>query len=149
MSLKETLRTDLTLAMKAKATTEVATLRMVMAAVMNAEVSGKEAVVLTDDEVMSVLRKEAKKRVEAAEAFAAAGRSESAATERAELAIIEHYLPAALDDAALQNIVAEEIVNTGATSAKDMGLVVKAVRARAGAQADGGRIAALVKAALP
>jgi uncharacterized protein len=148
MTLKETLRSDLTAAMKAKAATDVATLRMVMAAVMNAEVSGKEAVVLTDDEVMSVLRKEAKKRVEAAEAFATAGRIESAATERAELAIIERYLPAALDDEALKAIVTEEIVNTGATSAKDMGLVVKAVRARAGAQADGGRIAALVKEAL-
>ncbi len=148
MTLKETLRSDLTAAMKAKAATDVATLRMVMAAVMNAEVSGKEAVVLTDDEVMSVLRKEAKKRVEAAEAFATAGRVESAATERAELAIIERYLPAALDDEALQTIVTEEIGNTGATSAKDMGLVVKAVRARAGAQADGGRIAALVKEAL-
>jgi uncharacterized protein len=97
---------------------------------------------------MTILRKEAKKRVEAAEAFATAGRVEQAQKERDELVIIERYLPAALDDSALEAIVAEEIINTGATSAKDMGNVVKAVRTRAGAQADGGRIAALVKAAL-
>jgi uncharacterized protein len=148
MSLKETLRTDLTTAMKAKAAMDVATLRMVMAAVMNGEVAGTESKVLTDDEVMTILRKEAKKRVEAAEAFATAGRVEQAQKERDELVIIERYLPAALDDSALEAIVAEEIINTGATSAKDMGNVVKAVRTRAGAQADGGRIAALVKAAL-
>jgi uncharacterized protein len=148
MSLKETLRTDLTTAMKAKAAMDVATLRMVMAAVMNGEVAGTESKVLTDDEVMTILRKEAKKRVEAAEAFATAGRVEQAQKERDELVIIERYLPAALDDSALEAIVAEEIINTGATSAKDMGNVVRAVRTRAGAQADGGRIAALVKAAL-
>ncbi len=148
MSLKETLRADLTAAMKAREAADVATLRMVMAAVMNAEVAGTEAATLTDDEVMTVLRKEAKKRAEAAEAFATAGRSERAEAERSELAIIERYLPAALDDSALEAIVAEEVTNTGATSAKDMGNVVKAVRARVGAQADGSRIAALVKAAL-
>jgi uncharacterized protein len=148
MSMKEQLRTDLTAAMKARSATEVSTLRMVLAAVMNAEVAGTEAATLSDEAVMTVLRKEGKRRVEAAEAFAAAGRVESAATERAELAIIEKYLPAAMDEAALQAIVTEEVAASGATSAKDMGAVVKLVRARVGGQADGGTIAALVKAAL-
>lgn len=147
MSLKETLRADLTAGMKSRAP-EVPTLRMVLAAVMNAEVAGTEAKELSDDEVLTVLRKEAKKRAEAAEAFTTAGRSERADAERAELAVIERYLPAALDDASLQRIVDEEVTATGATSPKDMGVVVKAVRARVEGQADGGRIAAMVKAAL-
>ena len=147
MSLKETLRADLTAGMKSRAP-EVPTLRMVLAAVMNAEVAGAEAKELSDDEVLTVLRKEAKKRAEAAEAFTTAGRSERADAERAELGVIERYLPAALDDASLQRIVAEEVTATGATSPKDMGVVVKAVRARVEGQADGGRIAAMVKAAL-
>ena len=147
MSLKETLRADLTAGMKARSP-DVATLRMVMAAVMNAEVAGVEAKELSDDEVLAVLRKEAKKRAEAAEAFSCAGRTDRADAERGELAVIERYLPAALDDASLQAIVSDEIVKLGATSARDMGVVVKAVRARVEGQADGGRIASMVKAAL-
>lgn len=147
MSLKETLRADLTAGMKSRSP-DVATLRMVMAAIMNAEVAGTEAKELTDDEVLNVLRKEAKKRAEAAEAFATAGRSDRADAERSELAVIERYLPAALDDESLQTIVREEIAKAGATSAKDMGTVVKAVRTRVDGQADGGRIAAMVKEAL-
>jgi uncharacterized protein len=148
MSLKEQLRTDLTAAMKAREATEVSTLRMVMAAVMNAEVAGDEATTLTDDQVLAVLQKESKKRTEAAEAFTAGGRAESAAKELAEKAVIDRYLPAALSEDELAAVVAEEVAATGAASAKDMGTVVKAVRARVGGQADGARIAALVKAAL-
>jgi uncharacterized protein len=148
MSLKEQLRADLTASMKDRRAVETATLRMVLAAVQNAEVAGDAAAVLTDDAVLGVLRKEAKKRTEAAEAFDRAGRVDRAEGERAELAVIEGYLPAALDDAQLRAMVSEEVTALGATSAKDMGAVVKAVRARAGAQADGARIAALVKAAL-
>ena len=148
MSLKEQLRADLTIAMKAREAMEVATLRMVLAAVMNAEVAGDEATTLSDEQVLVVLRKESKKRVEAAEAFSTAGRAESAAKELAEQAVIEKYLPVALDDETLHAVVAEEVVNTGATSAKDMGAVVKAVKARVGGQAEGDKIAAMVKAAL-
>lgn len=148
MSMKERLRTDLTAAMKAREVTRVSTLRMVLAAVMNAEVAGDQAVTLTDEQVVAVLRSEAKKRVEASEIFAKAGRAESAATESAELEIIETYLPAALDDSDLASVISEEIVALGATSMKDMGAVVKAVRTRVGAQADGAKIAAMVKAAL-
>ena len=148
MSMKDRLRADLTTAMKARDELTVSTLRMVLAGVMNAEVAGSEAVSLTDEQVVGVLRSEAKKRVEASEIFAKAGRAELAANENAELKVIEVYLPAGLDDAALAAIVAEEVAAAGATSAKEMGAVVKAVRGRVGVQADGSRIAALVKAAL-
>jgi uncharacterized protein len=147
-AMKQKLRDDLTTAMKARDELTVSTLRMVLSAVTNAEVAGSEAVTLTDDQVMAVLRSEAKKRTEAAEAFATGGRPERAEKEQAEFTVIEKYLPAALDDSALESIVLEEIRATGATSAKDMGAVVKAVRTRVGATADGGKIAAIVKAAL-
>ncbi|MBM3638171.1 MAG: GatB/YqeY domain-containing protein [Actinobacteria bacterium] len=150
-SLKDTLRTDLNAAMKARAEIEVSTLRMVLAAVMNAEVAGTEAVTLTDDQVIAVMMAEAKKRSEAAEVYEQAGRAESATKERAELAIIERYLPASLSDDEISAIVTEEVAKAAAeghTGGKAMGLVVKAVRARAGAGVDGGRVAALVKSAL-
>jgi len=149
-SLKDTLRTDLNAAMKARAEIEVSTLRMVLAAVMNAEVAGTEAVTLTDDQVIAVMMAEAKKRSEAAEVYEQAGRAESATKERAELAIIERYLPASLSDDEISAIVTEEVAKAAAeghTGGKAMGLVVKAVRARAGAGV-GGRVAALVKSAL-
>jgi uncharacterized protein len=148
MSLKEQLRTDLTAAMKGRDELTVSTLRMVLSAVTNAEVAGKAVATLTDDQVMAVLRSEGKKRGEAAEAFTAGGREERAAKERAELTVIERYLPAALGDDELKVVVTEAIASTGAISAKDMGAVVKAVRERVGSSADGGKIAALVKAAL-
>ena len=150
-SLKDTLKTDLNTAMKARAEIEVSTLRMVLAAVMNAEVAGNEAVTLTDDQVIAVMMAEAKKRNEAAEVYEQAGRTESATKERAELAIIERYLPASLSDEEISVIVDEEVAKAAAeghSGGKAMGLVVKAVRARAGAGVDGGRVAALVKSAL-
>ena len=150
-SLKDTLKADLNTAMKARAELEVSTLRMVLAAVMNAEVAGAEAVTLTDDQVIAVMMAEAKKRSEAAEVYDQAGRAESATKERAELAVIERYLPAALSDDELITIVNEEVAKAAAegnTGGKAMGLVVKAVRERAGSGADGSRIAAAVKAAL-
>jgi uncharacterized protein YqeY len=142
-SLKDTLKTDLNTAMKARAEIEVSTLRMVLAAVMNAEVAGNEAVTLTDDQVIAVMMAEAKKRNEAAEVYEQAGRAESATKER--------YLPASLSDEEISVIVDEEVARAAAeghSGGKAMGLVVKAVRARAGAGVDGGRVAALVKSAL-
>jgi uncharacterized protein YqeY len=127
------------------------TLRMALAAVLNAEVAGDEAVELTDDQVMAVLQAEAKKRVESADIYEKAGRTEAAGKERAELAVLEKYLPAALSDEELELIVNEEVAHAAAAGnvgPKAMGLVVKAVRARAGAGVDGGKVAALVKAAL-
>lgn len=150
-SLKETLKTDLTTAMKARAEIEVSTLRMALAAITNAEVAGDQAVALTDDQVIKVLQAEVKKRSEAAEVYEQAGRAESALKERAELAILEKYLPAAMGDDEIAAIVNDEVAKAavnGLTGGKAMGAVVKAVRERAGSGADGGKIAALVKAAL-
>jgi uncharacterized protein YqeY len=152
-SLKDRIQADLTEAMKAGKDQEVvkSTLRMALAAVMNAEVAGNEAVSLSDDQVLAVLQSEAKKRSESAEIYENAGRTEAAAKERAELAVLEAYLPAALSDEELVVIVNEEIANAAAagnTGPKAMGLVVKAVRARAGSGVDGGKVATMVKSAL-
>lgn len=151
MSLKDDLKTDLTAAMKARDEVAVSTLRMVLAAVTTAEVAGDEAVTLDDAEVTKVLQAEAKKRAEAAQIYADAGRAEAADKERSELAVIERYLPAAMSDEELNAIIGEEVARAAASDAtggKAMGAVVKAVRERAGANADGSRIAAAVKAAL-
>ncbi len=150
-SLASRLRADLATAMKARDQVSTSTLRMVLAAVQVASVAGSEAVELDDRAITGVLRSEAKKRAEAAEAFDGAGRADRAAAERAELAVIERYLPAAMDDAALAAIVAEEVAvagERGAVGGKAMGQVIAAVRTRVGEAADGGRIAAAVKAAL-
>ena len=151
MSLKDDLKSDLTLAMKARDEVVVSTLRMVLAAVTTAEVAGDEAVTLDDAEVTKVLQAEAKKRAEAAQIYADAGRTEAADKERKELTVIEKYLPAAMSDEELNSIISEEVAKaaaSGATGGKAMGAVVKAVRERAGANADGARIAAAVKAAI-
>lgn len=145
------LRTDLNAAMKARDQVVVSTLRMVLSAVQVASVAGDEAIELSDDQVVAVLRSEAKRRTEAAELYDGAGRDEQAAAERAEGAVIERYLPAALDDDALAAIVAAEVAAVAATGLEGpraMGQVIKAVRERAGDGADGGRVAAAVKAAL-
>lgn len=151
MSLKDTIKADLTTAMKSREEATTSTLRMVLAAITNAEVAGDEAVTLDDNQIIGVLQAEAKKRAEAAQIYADAGRNEAAAKERAELAIIERYLPAAMGEDELNAIIAEEVAkakSSGAEGGKAMGLVVKAVRERAGSGADGARIAAAVKAAL-
>ena len=150
-SVKDQLQSDLTAAMKARDELATSTLRMLRAAVLNAEVAGDEAIQLTDEQTIAVLQSEAKKRAESAQVYADAGRTESAAKERAELEIIERYLPAAMSDDKLIAIVDEEIAAAAASGAegpKAMGVVIKAVRGRAGASADGGRIAALVKSKL-
>jgi uncharacterized protein len=151
MSLKAQLKHDLTEAMRARDQLTLSTLRMVSAAITYAEVAGTEATALTDDQVFDVLRSEAKKRVEAADLFEQGGRAESAAKERAELVVIQRYLPAAMSDDDLAVIVSEEVARSaaaGGTGPKAMGSVIKAVRARAGSLADGQRIATAVKAAL-
>lgn len=151
MSLKDTLKADLTTAMKARDELTTSTLRMVLAAVTNAEVAGDQAITLDDNQTLAVLQAEAKKRAEAAQIYADAGRNEAATKERAELTIIERYLPAAMSDDELNAIIADEVAKAkvaGAEGGKAMGLVVKAVRERAGNGADGSRIAAAVKAAL-
>ncbi|MEN9287209.1 MAG: hypothetical protein RIS39_1201 [Actinomycetota bacterium] len=150
-TLLERLQLDLTSAIKAGDDVAKSTLRMAIAAVKNAAVAGDEAVTLTDDQVVGVLQAEAKKRSEAADIYKGAGRGEAEAHERAELAILEKYLPARMSDAELQSIIAAEVAAAaaaGASGPKAMGQVVKAVRAKVGSAADGSQIAALVKAAL-
>ncbi len=149
--LLEQLRGDLNAAMKSRDQVTTSTIRMILSAVQVASVAGDEATDLSDAEITAVLRSEAKRRVEAAELYEQAGRAEQAASERGELAVIEKYLPAAMDGAALQAIVDEEIAvarEAGAEGPKAMGQVIKAVKDRAGDGADGGRIAGLVKASL-
>jgi uncharacterized protein len=143
--LKDRLRTDLTTAMKGRDELSTATLRMVLSAVSAEEVSGKEARQLSDDDVMAVLRREAKKRREAAEAFAGAGRAEQAERERAEEGVIATYLPAQLEDADLAAIVADAVTRTGAAGMKDLGKVMGAVQGVVAGRADGSRVAAEVR----
>jgi len=149
--LLEQLRSDLNAAMKNRDQVATSTIRMILSAVQVASVAGDEAVELSDAEITAVLRSEAKRRVEAAELYEQAGRTEQASAEQSQLVVIESYLPAAMDDEALQTIVNEEISaakNAGVEGPKAMGQVIKAVKDRAGDGADGGRIAALVKASL-
>lgn len=148
VSLKDQLQLDLTSAMKARDEVTLSTLRMLRAAILNAEVAGATPVVLDDEAVQAILRSEAKKRHESADLYEGAGRTELAAKERAELEIIGRYLPAAMNDEELVGLVDVEVAAaaaSGATGPKAMGQVVKAVRDRAGSSADGSRIAALVK----
>ena len=150
-SLKNRMQTDLTEAMKAGDDLTKSTIRMMLAAVMNAEVAGKEAITLSDEQVIGVLRSESKKRLESAEVYDQAGRTELAVKERNEIAIIERYLPAAMDEAQLNAVVSEEVAKAaanGQTGPKAMGVVIKAVKERVGASADGAAIAAAVKSAL-
>jgi hypothetical protein len=150
-TLKETLRADLTTAMKSRNQVVAGTLRMALTAVTNEEVAGKEARELSDADVETVLRREAKKRREAAEAYDAAGRAELAERERAELVVLEGYLPAPLTDdevAAIIDQAVTEAAAAGAVGGKAMGLVMKRVTASTAGRADGAAVAAKVRAAL-
>lgn len=145
--LKDRLRTDLTAAIKARDEVRSSTLRMVLTAVTNAEVAGKTPRELTDDDVMTVLTSEAKKRREAATAFADGGRTEMAEKEKAEAAVIADYLPAPLTDEEVRAIVSAAVEQTGAASdgMKAMGRVMGVVTPQVKGRADGGAVAAEVR----
>src|SRR3954452_3803944 len=145
MSAKERLRADLTAAMKSRDELTAATIRMALTAVTNEEVAGKQARVLSDDEVITVLAREAKKRREAAEAFDGAGRPELAARERAELEVLTGYLPAQLSDDEISQLVAAAIAESGAAGPQAMGQVMKVVQPQVAGRAEGGRVAAEVR----
>ena len=145
MTLKETIRTDLTAAMKARDEVRSSTLRMVLTAITNAEVAGKQARELSDDEIIGVLSTEAKKRREAAVAFADGGRAEQAAKETAEAAVIVDYLPAQLSPEEISDLVAKAIEQTGAADVKAMGKVMGVVTPQVKGRADGGAVAAEVR----
>lgn len=146
-SLKQQLRDDLTTAMKARDQVRSSTLRMVLTAVTNAEVAGKEAIELTDEQVLAVLSTEAKKRREAAVAFADGGRAEAAAKEEAELGVILDYLPEQLDEAAIEALVNEVIDELGVRGEgpRAMGRVMGALQPKVHGRADGALVAAKVK----
>jgi uncharacterized protein len=150
-SVKARLQADLTAAMKARDELATSTIRMLRSAITTAEVAGDVAAELTDEQTIAVLQSEAKKRAESAAVYDDAGRTELADKERAELEIVARYLPAAMGDDELAAIVDEEIAaaaSEGAEGGRAMGMVIKAVRERAGAAADGARIAAMVKSKL-
>ena len=149
--LKDRLQSDLTESIKARDEVRSGTIRMVLSAITNEEVSGKEARELTDDDVITVLGREAKKRREAAEAYDDAGRAELSDKERAELVVIEGYLPAQMSDEELTAIVAaavSEVAAAGAEGGRAMGAVMKIVQPKVKGRADGSVVAAKVKSAL-
>jgi uncharacterized protein YqeY len=143
--LKDRLRADLTTAMKERDEVRTRTLRMALTSLSNEEVAGKAARELSDDDVLKILAREAKRRREAAAAFAEAGRDEQAAAERAEDAVLTSYLPAQLSDAELASLVTAAIAAVGAAGPAAMGQIMKAVTPQVAGRAEGSRIAAEVR----
>ena len=150
-SMKDTLQSDLTVAMRERNEVATATLRMTLTAVTNEEVSGKQARELSDDEVVTIIGREAKKRREAATAYDEAGRPELAERERTELVVLEGYLPVQLTDDELGAIVAAAVAAVaveGVEGQRAMGAVMKLVTPQVAGRAEGGRVATAVKSAL-
>jgi len=148
MALKEKLQNDLTEAMRARDEVRSSTIRMVLTAIKNEEVSGKEARQLSDAEVITVLSREAKKRREAAEAFEQAGAKDRSDMEKAEGVVIAEYLPVQLSESEIKEMINAAIAETGATGPQQMGLVMKSIQPKIAGRADGGVVSSLVKAAL-
>ncbi|MCX6444008.1 MAG: GatB/YqeY domain-containing protein [Actinobacteria bacterium] len=148
MGLKETLKSDLTEAIRSSNKVVSGTIRMVLTAITNEEVSGKEARVLTEDEIITVLSREGKKRREAADEFAKAGRTDKAAEEKAEGEVIAKYLPAQLTEDDIKKLIAAAVASTGAAGPGDMGKVMGAIKPQIAGKADGALVSSLVKAAL-
>ncbi|MDR0489284.1 MAG: GatB/YqeY domain-containing protein [Propionibacteriaceae bacterium] len=146
--LKDQIRADLVTAMKAKDAFTTGVLRMIVAAIANEEVAGDSARELSKDEELVVITREARKRRESAEAYAAGNRPELADKEEREAELLARYLPAPLTEAELDSIVAEETAAIEGASLKQMGMIIKAVNARVQGRADGGTVAAKVKALL-
>ena len=146
--LKDRLQSDLTTSMKARDELRTSTLRMVLTAIGNEEVAGKAARSLSADEELKVVAREAKKRREAAEAFRSGGADERADRELAEEQVLADYLPQQLSDEELQALVAEAVAESGASGPQAMGAVMKVVGPKVAGRAEGGRVAAAVRAAL-
>ncbi len=148
MSIKEQLRADLIEAIRSRAVINSGTIRMVLSAITNEEVAGKEARVLTDAEIVIVLSREAKKRREAAEAFIAAGRTDRALLEKEEGVIIAKYLPEQMSEEDVKKLIAEVITSSGAAGPADMGKVMGALKPQIAGKADGALVSKLVKESL-
>ena len=145
--LKDRLRADLTTAMKSRDELRSSTLRMLLAAITTAEVAGKQPRELSDDDVVGVLSTEAKKRREAADAFEGGGRTEQAAKERAEAAVIAGYLPEQMSEDEIEALVTETIDGLGVREdgPRAMGRVMGALTPKTKGRADGGAVAAVVR----
>ena len=148
MGLLDQIRADLTAAMRSQDKLVISTLRSVVAAVQEAEVAGASATTLDDEQVQKVVAAQAKRRVEAAEAFDQGGRTEKAADERAELKILESYLPEQLDQDALTEIIERILSEGGFSTMADMGQAMKAINAEVAGKAEGRLVAELVKSRL-
>ncbi len=151
MTLKAQLQSDLTDAMRARDEIVSSTIRMALAAITNEEVAGKVAKVLTEDETITVITREGKKRREAIEAYTNANRKDLADKEAAELAVLERYLPAQLSEAELTAMIEEAVAAAkaaGQEGMKAMGIVMKQLQPRVNGRADGAAVAAAVRAAL-
>ena len=148
MGLKEKLQSDLTEAIRGRVEVKSGTIRMLLSAITNEEVSGKSARVLTDAEIITVLSREAKKRREAVDAYIAAERTDLADKEKAEGEVIAEYLPAQLSEDEIKKMIADAIAETGAAGPAGMGLVMKVLSPKIAGKADGGLVSGLVKAAL-
>ncbi|QRP43800.1 GatB/YqeY domain-containing protein [Amycolatopsis sp. FDAARGOS 1241] len=144
-TLKQTLHDDLTTAIKARDQLRSATLRLTLSAIGYEETAGDTHRELADDEVRKIITREVKKRRDAADAFAKAGRAESADRERAEAEVLTAYLPAQLSDEELTSLVTEAVAATGASGMAGMGAVMKAVQPKIAGRAEGSRVAAEVK----
>jgi uncharacterized protein YqeY len=148
MTIKEKLQSDLNGAIKSRNIVVTESIRMVLSAITNEEVAGKEKRELTDAEVITVLAREAKKRREAAEAFENGGRADRAAAERAEGEVIASYLPEQLTEDDIKKLIAETIAAVGAAGPSDMGKVMGSLKAKVAGKADGALVSSLVKEAL-
>lgn len=148
MGLKEVLKGDLTAVIRSRDELKSGTIRMVLTAITNEEVSGKTARTLTEPEIITVLSREAKKRREAAEAFAEAGHSDRAEREKLEGEFIITYLPAQLSEEEIKKLIQEAITESGASGPAGMGQVMKIISPKIAGKADGGTVSALVKSAL-
>jgi len=146
--LKSKLQSDLNEAIKSRNTVVAETIRMILSAITNEEVAGKEKKELSEAEVITVLTREAKKRREAAEAFEQGGRADRAVAERAEGEVIAGYLPEQLSEEQINKLIAETITAVGAAGPSDMGKVMGALKAKVAGKADGAVVSSLVKAAL-
>jgi len=148
MALKEKLQSDLTQSMRDRDELRAGTIRMVLTAIKNEEVSGKEARQLSEAEVIRVLSREAKKRREAADAYELAGARDRADNEKAEGQIIATYLPEQLGESEIKDLISATIAETGASGPQQMGLVMKSIQPKIAGRADGGLVSSLVRAAL-
>jgi uncharacterized protein YqeY len=148
MGLKDSLKHDLTEAMRARDELVLSTIRLCLSAITNEEVSGKEARVLNEAEVIQVLSREAKKRRESAQAFADAKRPDRAERENAEGEVIARYLPIPLSETELASLIADAMKESGAAGPAGMGLVMKLLSPKIAGRADGAAVSAAVRAAL-